>query len=55
MESEDGIADEPYHSDQAIDTSTNATHKAIHHGGVYYRFWHELSFSQRLFSITNAK
>jgi hypothetical protein len=47
MESEDGIADEPCHSDQAIDTSTNATHKAIHHGGVYYRFGHRvISFTK---------
>jgi hypothetical protein len=50
-----GVADASRHTDKATDASANANHKPTQNGGVHYEFGHELSFLQRLFSITNGK
>jgi hypothetical protein len=55
IESENGMADDIYHSDHATAASTNAEQEPTQHGGVYYRFGHELSLLRRLFLITNGK
>jgi hypothetical protein len=55
MESEDRIAEDVCHTDQATHEFTNAKHTPTEHGEVYYRFGNELSFLRRLFTITNGK
>jgi hypothetical protein len=54
MESEDGMAVDVCHSDNATNASTNANQKPTQHGGIYYRFGHELPLLRRLFSIINC-
>jgi hypothetical protein len=50
-----GVANASCHSEKATDASTIAKHKATQHGGLHYRFWQELTFLQKLFSITNGE
>jgi hypothetical protein len=49
------VADASSHSDKATDASKIAKQEPTQHGGVHYRFGHELPSLQGLSSITNGK